>query len=89
MLKKVLTIITHQKLINVNRLQPSGCNGNICTCCIIFQHTTHERNVGLSDMFSKDELPILHDAYENQEGTALHSFSINDNVGLPGRVGTV
>ena len=36
-------------------------------------------------MLSKGELPVVPDTKEDLEGIAEHSFSINGDVGLPGR----
>ena len=41
------------------------------------------------NMLSKGELPVILDTQENQEGIVEHSFSINGDVGLPGRCCTV
>ena len=42
-----------------------------------------------SIMLSKGEQPVVPDTQEDLEGIAEHSFSINGDVGLPGRFCTV
>ena len=42
-----------------------------------------------SSMLSKGELPVISDTQEDREGIAEHSFSVNGDVGLPGRFYTV
>ena len=40
-------------------------------------------------MLCNGELPVVSDSQENREGIPEHSFSINGDVGLPGRFCTV
>ena len=40
-------------------------------------------------MLCKGELSVVSGTHENREGIAEHSFSINGDVGLPGRFLTV
>ena len=39
----------------------------------------------LSDMLSKGEPPVVPDTQDHREWIAVHLFSINGDVGLPGR----
>ena len=47
------------------------------------------RLVKFLDMLSKGELPVVPDTEENCVGIAGHLFSVNGDVGLPGRFCTV
>ena len=79
MYNRFVDVTTVQSVLSPGRASQSTVEVDAAEC----------RLVELLHMFSNGELPVVPDTQENQDGIAEHSFSINDDVGLPGHLCTV